>query len=143
MRLTDNTTLNFNNNMSTVSVFLDIDNVFDAKWHLSYLYKLSKRKFSISLIKLISLFLSQKRNQSLGGRRNTCSRDVQAGVPQGSVLSTTLYSIYINDTPQIPSVCLGLSTDDTYIYATAKLCMFLESRTEVSVLLRRGVTAAK
>jgi hypothetical protein len=37
-------------------------------------------------------------------------------VTQGSVLSSTLYSIYVNDTPQTPGVYLGLFADDTYIY---------------------------
>jgi hypothetical protein len=46
------------------------------------------------------------------------SRYTQAGVPQGSVLSLTLYSLYINDTPQIPGVYLGFFADDTCIYAT-------------------------
>jgi hypothetical protein len=48
------------------------------------------------------------------------SRDIQAGVLQGSVLSPALYSIhiYINDTPQTPGFYLGLFADDTCIYAT-------------------------
>jgi hypothetical protein len=47
-------------------------------------------------------------------------RDTQAGVPLGSILSPTFYSIlvYINDTPQAPGVYLGLFADDTCIYAT-------------------------
>jgi hypothetical protein len=45
-------------------------------------------------------------------------RDIQAGVPQGSVLSPTLYCLYVNDTPQTPGVHLGLFGDDTFIYAT-------------------------
>jgi hypothetical protein len=43
---------------------------------------------------------------------------MQAGVPQGSVLSPTLYNLYINDTPQTPGVYLGLFADDTCQYAT-------------------------
>jgi hypothetical protein len=38
---------------------------------------------------------------------------MQSGVPQGSVLSRTLYNLYINDTPQAPGVNLALFADDT------------------------------
>jgi hypothetical protein len=47
-------------------------------------------------------------------------RYMQAGVPQGSVLSPTLYNLYecINDTPQTPGVNLALFAGDTCLYAT-------------------------
>jgi hypothetical protein len=45
-------------------------------------------------------------------------RYMQAGVPQSSVLSPTLYNLYINDTPQTPGVNLALFGDDACLYAT-------------------------
>jgi hypothetical protein len=45
-------------------------------------------------------------------------REIQARVPQGSVLSQILFIIYINDTPQTPGVYLALFADDTFMYAT-------------------------
>jgi hypothetical protein len=40
MRLTDHVTLNFNNEMSTAAVFLDIEKAFDTTWHSGLLYKM-------------------------------------------------------------------------------------------------------
>jgi hypothetical protein len=47
--------------MSTDAVFLDIEKAFDTMWHLGLLYKLSNLKFLITLIKLISSILSQRK----------------------------------------------------------------------------------
>jgi hypothetical protein len=86
--------------MPTTAVFLDTE-AFDTTWHLGLPYKLSELKFSISLISLLALsFLREN------------SRDIQAGVLQGSVL----YPSY--DRPQTPGFYLGLFADDTCIYAT-------------------------
>jgi hypothetical protein len=118
MRLTDHMTLNFNNNMSTAAVFLDIKKAFDTTWHPALLYKLFELEFLTSLIKLISSHLSQRKFRvSVEGEMST-PREMQAGVPQGSVLSPTLYNIFINDTPQTPGVNLALFVDDTCLYAT-------------------------
>jgi hypothetical protein len=43
---------------------------------------------------------------------------VQAGVPEDTVLAPTLYSLYINDTPQNLGVYLAIFADDTCIYTT-------------------------
>jgi hypothetical protein len=61
VRFTDHVTLDFNNIMSKAFVFLDIEKAFDTTWFLGLLYKLSELKFSISLLKLISSSLSQRK----------------------------------------------------------------------------------
>jgi hypothetical protein len=116
MRLADHVTLNFNYKMSTAAVFLNIEKAFDTTWHSGLLYKLSKLNFSTRIIKLISSFLLQRKFRvSVEGKMST-PRYMQAGVPQDSVLSPTLYNLYINDTPQTIGVNLALFADDTCIY---------------------------
>jgi hypothetical protein len=53
----DHVTLNFNNNISTAAVYLDVGKVFDITWYFGLLHKLSE--FSVSLIKLI-VFITDK-----------------------------------------------------------------------------------
>jgi retron-type reverse transcriptase len=82
------------------TVFLDIEKAFDTTWHSGLLYKLSESEFSTSLIKLIGSFLSQRKFRvSVEGVVSTL-KVMQAGVPQGSVLSPTLFNTYINDAPK-------------------------------------------
>jgi hypothetical protein len=104
--------------MSTAAVFLDIAKTFDTTWHPGLLYKLAKLQFLNNLIKLISSFLSQRKFRvSVEGELST-PRYMQARVPQGSVLSPTLYNLYINDTSKTPSVNLALFADDNCLFAT-------------------------
>jgi hypothetical protein len=118
MTLTDHVTLNFNNNMSTAAVFLDIEKAFDTTRHTGLLYKLSKLEFSSSLMKLVISFLSQRKfSVSEEGEMST-PREMQAGLPQGSVLSPTLYSMYVNNAPQTHGVHPALLADDNCLYVT-------------------------
>jgi hypothetical protein len=45
MRIADYVTLNFNNKMFSVAIFLDIENAFDTTRYTGLLYKLSKWEF--------------------------------------------------------------------------------------------------
>jgi hypothetical protein len=142
MGLMDHVTLNFNN-MSIAAVFLDTGKDIDTTWHLGLLHKLLELKFSISLIKLINSFLSQRKFRVLVEGEISMPKDTQAGVKQASVLSPTLYSLYINDIPQTPGVYLGLLLmTPVHMRQTAKRVMFSESSSEVPVLVR-GVSAGK
>jgi hypothetical protein len=113
-------TLIFNNNMSTAAVFLDIEKAFDTTWHAGLLYKLSKLDFSVSLIRLVSSFLyNRKLFVSVEGEMST-PRIMKAGVPQGSVMSPTLFNMYVNGTPQAIGVHLALFADGTCLCATER-----------------------
>jgi hypothetical protein len=80
---------------TTAAVFLDIEKAFDTIWHSGLLYKLSKLEFSTSLIKLISSVLSQRKFRVSVEGEMSMPRVMQAGVPQGLILSPTLFNIYI------------------------------------------------
>jgi hypothetical protein len=85
---------------------------FDTTWHLGLLYKLSKLGFSTNLIKLITF----AKKISVEGEMSK-PMFKQAGVPQGSVISPTLYNMYENDAPQTPGVHLALVASSTCLYA--------------------------
>jgi hypothetical protein len=86
MRLTDQVTLNLNDNMSTVALFLGIEKAVDTTWHSGLLYKLRKLESLSTLIKLIGSFLSQHKFSVLIEGEMSTPRKIRAGVPQGSVL---------------------------------------------------------
>jgi hypothetical protein len=60
MGLMDLVTLNCNSTMSMAAVFLDIGKALDATWHIGLLYIFFKLQGLISLVVLISSFLSQR-----------------------------------------------------------------------------------
>jgi hypothetical protein len=144
MRLTGRVALNFNSNMPMAAVFLDIEKAFDTTWHLGMLYKLSKLKFLINLIKLISSFRSQRKFRvSIEGEMST-PRDVQVGVSQGSFLFPLLYRERERELACMRAICpkhlvsllVPLLMTPVYMRQTAKRVMFSESCSEVSLQLR-------
>jgi hypothetical protein len=68
-------------------------------------------------MKLICSFLSQRKSSVSAKAEMSTPREIQAGVPHGAVLSPTLFSMHINDTPA-PGVHLTLFVDDICLYAT-------------------------
>jgi len=100
MRDADHVTLNLKNSMSTAEAYLDIEKALETTWHPGLLYELNKVHFPSILFKFLSSFLSSERFRATIESEMSTPRDIQARMPQGSVLNLSLYSLYINYTPQ-------------------------------------------
>jgi hypothetical protein len=114
---------------------LDIEKVFDTTWHPGLLYKQSELQLPISLIKLIASFLTNRNFKVSVDGKLSSPRKVAAGVPQGSVLASVLYNLYINDAPAAAGIHFAWFEDDTHVYATEK------HERRVLNKLQRGLTA--
>ena len=77
-------------------IALDISKAFDRVWHKALLAKLPAYGFTPSFCKLISSFLSNRFISVVVDGTTSASFPVSSGVPQGSVLSPTLFLLFIN-----------------------------------------------
>jgi hypothetical protein len=71
---------------------------------------------------------------SVEGEMST-PRKMQAGVPQGSVLSPTLFNMHINNAPQTHGVHLALFADDICMYATDRKEGFVVRKLQLTLLV--------
>ena len=97
-----------NPNIDVKGVFLDISKAFHKVWHDGLVFKLSHMVLRVNYF-CYSKNLEQK--VVLNGQTSGW-REINTGVPQGSVLAPLLFLIYINDLPDgITSMCKMFSDD--------------------------------
>jgi hypothetical protein len=104
-----------NQNKSTGAIFLDVAKAFDTVWHDGLVYKIHTAGLPLAMVKLINSFLQNRVFHAKIGHALSTERAIEAGVPQGSVLSPTLYAIFTADVPKPDGTKLALYADDTAI----------------------------
>ena len=90
-----------------VAVFFDLEKAYDTTWRYGILKDIHKLGLRGRLPTFIENFLADRTMQVRVGSSLSDYYDQEEGVPQGGVLSTTLFSIKINDIVK----CLGNLTD--------------------------------
>ena len=105
----------------TGAVFLDVAKAFDTVWVDGLLFKLTALNFPSYLVKTISSYLHNRTSEVSFQTATSTHRGMRAGVAQGGLISSVLFSLYVNHIP-VPSrhVELALYADDTAITATSR-----------------------
>lgn len=115
------------------AVYLDIQEAFDRVWHKGLFFKLG-RILPEALYRIICNYLTDRTfavECSDGVRSST--KQVSAGVPQGSVLGPILYTVYASDipAPQYPDTSLiATYADDTAIISSSQMATVAVKRVE-------------
>ncbi|GFS64241.1 RNA-directed DNA polymerase from mobile element jockey [Trichonephila clavipes] len=105
----------FNNHATTGGIFLDVEKAFDRLWHNGLIFKMINLNYPPYLIHTISDYLHNRTFQVKIQATISKIGHIQAGSPQGSLLSPILYNIYTYDFPTSPLVDICLFADDAAI----------------------------
>ena len=97
-------------------VFLEKSKAFDKFWHAGLLKKLEALGVRHPLLSWIQSYLSNRKQQVIIEGQSSEWVNINAGVPQGSVLGLPLFLIYINDLTDELSSNPFIYADDTMLF---------------------------
>ncbi|KAL3290506.1 hypothetical protein HHI36_023842 [Cryptolaemus montrouzieri] len=112
LRVGEFLTNSFNKRWHAPMLLLDGEQVFDRVWHDGLSYKMMHFKFPQYLTNVVRSFLTNRTLSVRVGTNISTPRIISAGVPQGSVLSPTLFNIFSADIPTDKNVLTALYADD-------------------------------
>ena len=107
----------FTRSVATRAVAIDISKAFDRVWHASLLHKLKFYGISGQIFSVTSSFLSNRRLRVVLDGKSSQEYPVNAGAPQSSFLSPTLFLLYINNLPDDIICDIAIYADDTTLYS--------------------------
>jgi hypothetical protein len=95
--------------------FLDLEKAYDSIWITGLLYKLIVLKVPEYLLFVLRSYLEGRTYTVHINNAYSTPISPPAGLPEGAVLPTTLFTLYIADIPQPPDTQLALYADDIAI----------------------------
>ena len=89
-------------------------------WHDGLLFKLNQNGISGSLLKLFEDYLHGRKQRVVLNGFNSDYSPIESGVPQGSVLGSLLFLVYINDLERNIKSNVKFLADDTMLFSLVK-----------------------
>lgn len=111
------------------AVYFDFAKAFDSVPYLRLIRKLKALSITDKVLQWISALLSDRRQRVVLDGTASSWLPATSGVPQGSVLGTVLFVVFINDLPDVVKSWIYMYTDDTKItrqIATVCDCAILQ-----------------
>ena len=97
---------------------MDFSKAFDKVSHPKLLAKLDHYGIRNDVLKWMSCFLNNRQQSVVVDGAQSHYLPVLLGIPQGSVIGPTFFSIYINDLPDYVNSAVHLFADNTIMYLT-------------------------
>ncbi|KAK3097835.1 hypothetical protein FSP39_013615 [Pinctada imbricata] len=97
-------------------VFCDISKAFDRVWHEGLIHKLRSIGIKDKILNWFANYLSNRKQRVVINGVASDWGEINAGVPQGSILGPILFLVYINDIVCEISTNIRLFADDTSLY---------------------------
>ena len=117
IEITDRIKLAINNNELMCGIFLDLSKAFDTVNHNILLSKLDHYGFRGPVHNLLKSYLTNRKQYVKIGNYKSEFRQINCGVPQGSVLGPLLFILYINDLHKACNIGnLRIFADDTTVF---------------------------
>ena len=110
----------FDCNLEVRSVYLDMSKAFDKVWHEGLLFKLRHNGVDGKLLELFKSYLANRKQRVVINGSESEWGDIDAGVPQGSVLGPLLFLIYINDLENGIKSEIKFFADDTSLFSVVR-----------------------
>jgi hypothetical protein len=115
-RLTEYITHGFNFHKHTGLVLLDLEKAYDTVWVSGLLNKLIQYKFPGYLLHFLKSYLTDRTFAVTVAGFLSTQKTLQAGLPQGAVLSPIIFTIYTSDFPRNPFVQTAMYANDTALF---------------------------
>ena len=90
-------------------------------WHEGIIYKLKRNGISGNLLNLLTDFLRNRKQRVILNGQSSSWANINAGVPQGSILGPLLFLIYIHDLSNNLQCNPKLLAEDTSLFSTVKV----------------------
>ena len=107
----------FDDRLEVRGAFFDISKAFDKVWHEGLIYKLKQNGVKGNLLDTLTDFLNDRKQRVVSNGQHSKLRNIEAGVPQGSILGPLLFLTYINNLPDNLISNAKLFTDDTSLFS--------------------------
>lgn len=121
LKVTEDIRLNMENRLVTVLVLIDFSNAFNSVDHELLLTLLPRLMLSSSVVTWFSSYLQGRRQAIRDGQVFSDWHNVEAGVPQGGILSPLLFSLFINLLAPNIKCQYHMYADDLQLYSAVPI----------------------
>ena len=123
VKLTTQIKRQFARRQNVLATFFDISKAYDQVWHERLLYKLKSIGLSGHIYNFVKTFLTNRTIQTRVGNTYSSKRQLDMGIPQGSVIAPILFNILTHDLPKFISKHCSLIqyADDICLWMNATL----------------------